>query len=121
MDLLQQTVHQPSNEVALWGARKPGDRCEVFPVEREERGSSTIETEIHKVTAVYKTATPEVSNVEPWGYFNQLCLYLQNEEKFDHCSRNNRVSEFCGHVVLTIQNQQVSCKTTQGGMSNWRR
>lgn len=36
----------------------------------------------------------------PGGYFKQLCLYLQNDETFDHCSRNNRVSEFRGHVVL---------------------
>lgn len=86
-----------------------------------EKGIKNNRNFIHKVMVVHKTATSEVSNGTSWRYFNQLCLYLQNKETFDHCSRNNRVSEFCGHVVLTIQNQQVSCKTTQGRMSNWRR
>lgn len=63
------------------------------------------ETHAESLQYIHNKATTGAWNGNVWGqhrggYFKQLCLYLQNDETFDHCSRNNRVSEFRGHVVL---------------------
>lgn len=108
MDLTQETVHQPNNEAALRGAGKPGDSCGVSPIHSEQSDDGCMKRQRLRAT--------------PGGYFNQLCLYLQNDETFDHCSRNNRVSEFRGHVVLVNDTKSAGqvTKRRKGGTSDWR-
>lgn len=71
---------------------------------------------IHNVTEV-----TEVINGKSSVYFHQLCLYLQNDETFDNCRRNIRVSDFPGHVVLrykirgsVAKRREAECPTAGG-------